>query len=103
MCVPIICTALADDIMTTEIANSQLQPLPYHCIEMSWNYKENTTNSCCWDFTFDFASHIGCVDNEFLSEKVYVDFLLPRSCSTQSILSIRGQILSVTLHVSLTA
>lgn len=84
-------------LMTTEIVNSQLQPLPYHCIEISWNYKESSTNICCWDFTFDFASHIGCVDDEILREKVYVDFLLPYSCSIQSIPSIRRQILTVCL------
>lgn len=87
-------------LMTTEIVNSQLQPLPYDYIEISWNNKESSTNTCCWGFTFGFASHVGCLDNEILHGKVYVDFLLPYSCSIQSIPSIRRQILSVALHVS---
>lgn len=86
--------------MTTEIANSQLHPLPYRYIEISWNYKDSTSSICCWDFTFDFASHIGCVDNEILYEKVYVDFLLPWSCGMQSMPGIRRQMLLVALHVS---
>lgn len=87
-------------LMTTEVVNSQLQPLPYHYIEIRWNYKASSTNMCCWDFTFDFASHLGCIDNEILHEKACVDFLLSYSRRIQSIPSIRRQILSVALHVS---
>lgn len=76
MSVFIVPTALPIDIMATESANSQLQPLLHHDIEISWNYKEKT-KICCWDFTLHFASPIGCVDNEFSYEKDYLDVLFP--------------------------
>lgn len=76
--------------MATEIANSQVQPLLDYDIEISWNYKENTTKICCWDFTLHFANHIGCVDNKTLFEKDYADILLPWFYSNQSILASVG-------------